>query len=83
MGAIYLQAAKTHIWLGDERRVDSRTLASLDENIRVLVLHPAENTFAPLQCNIIRVNGDDLDENQQYEAVSCCWGTPDFTRILT
>jgi heterokaryon incompatibility protein (HET) len=51
-----------------------------DEHIRVITLHPSEDTSSPLSCSIHPIK---LDDNVKvYECISDAWGEPTFSHHL-
>jgi len=52
-----------------------------DEHIRLIILHPSEDSSAPLTCSIQQAKLDDGDL-LDYEPISYTWGAPIFSHHL-
>lgn len=74
------------------RQLESQPLTDQEElydvldaskrQIRVLSLHAGESNSLPLVCDLATVSLDDVDEGVDFEALSYCWGQPDWVASL-
>jgi hypothetical protein len=57
-----------------------KPINSANQEIRVLVLHPAKNREDPIICSLVRSSL--ISDAPCYEAISYCWGNLDDTSII-
>jgi Heterokaryon incompatibility protein (HET) len=62
-----------------EQRFEYNPLGTSVDTIRLLVLHGAPSQESALSCSLFHT---DLAECPDYEALSCEWGNPAFTKSL-
>jgi hypothetical protein len=57
-----------------------KPINSANQEIRVLVLHPAKNREDPIICSLVRSSL--ISDAPCYEAISYCWGNLDDTSVI-
>ncbi|KAJ9148999.1 hypothetical protein NKR23_g4681 [Pleurostoma richardsiae] len=50
------------------------------QEIRVIILHPAEDPTSPIECSLVETSL--VEDSPQYEALSYCWGDFGKTRTI-
>lgn len=57
-----------------------RALNAVEEEIRLILLHPSQDPTSPICCNLATVS---LNQKPQYEALSYTWGSAKFPKHIT